>query len=88
MVTRADALYVDIWERLKLHRKCRVAVCTALQRRIIHAVVNKKYYDLAYKLQLAESKQFAKIVYVTTKNEIHFTLLIHNRVNQLTEDDI
>lgn len=73
-MTAKPPMYNDIWEQLKRNKTVRVAVHSALHRRIIHAVINKKYYDTGYKFRLAEQSKIGKITYKCSSNLITFTL--------------
>lgn len=89
MATKRDnPLYDDIWSHIKKHGKCKIAAHPALHKRIIHAVINKKYYDLSNKLELAESKRFTKLVYTRTTNQIIFNLITYHEWNMLTTEDL
>ena len=81
-------MYDDIWEKLKLHKKCSVAAHPAFQRRIIHAVINKKYYDEGYKLQLLEKHMTCKLSYIKTSSKIVFTLTMHIKYANLTTEEL
>lgn len=80
--------YDDIWNYLKTHHKCKVAAHPALHRRIIHAVINKKYYDLTEKLANLEAKKYTKLMYTREKNQIIFKLVTYHNFNTLTDKDI
>jgi hypothetical protein len=82
------AKYLDIWEALKKHKICVVAVNPALHERIIHAVINKKYYDEGYKLVLLEKGKRSKLTYKCTKTQIHFTLTESVNFRNLTVEEI
>ena len=89
MATKRDIpLYDDIWNRIKLTGKCKIAAHPALHSRIIHAVINKKYYDLNNKLELAEAKKYTKLVYVISVNQIVFHLNTYHLFGLITHDDI
>ena len=81
-------LYTDIWEALKRTGKCNIAAHPALHSRIIHAVINKKYYDAVYKFQLAESKKTSKLLYTKTKTQIKFILTERTDLTSITDEDI
>lgn len=72
--TYSSPLYNDIWDILKSKGKCKVAAHPALHSRIIHAVVNKKYYDTGYKFELSEKLEHAILYYTKGKNHIEFRL--------------
>lgn len=81
-------LYNDIWDSLKRTGKCNIAAHPALHKRIIHAVINKKYYDSVYKFQLAESKKTSKLSYTRTKSQVKFVLTERLDLPSLTTEDI
>lgn len=88
---KPKSMYVDIWNRLKLHGTCRVAAHHALHKRIVHAVVNKKYYDTAHKMLLEEKSTYCKLLYKKTTNTIEFRLVYHidkNYLETLTAEDL
>ena len=74
MPAKKDPLYNDIWEILKKRGKCKVAAHRALHKRIIHAVINKKYYDSVFKLELGLKHTEAKMYYDCDANSITFIL--------------
>lgn len=82
------ALYDDIWKQLKLNGKCKIAARNDLHRRIIHAVINKKYYDNGFKLLLLEEKRTAKLQYKRSVNCIEFTLQYYTNLNSIDTGDI
>jgi hypothetical protein len=89
MATKRDSpLYDDIWEHIKKHHKCKVAAHPALHKRIVHAVINKKYYDLTNKFELLESKKHTKLLYVCELNQITFKLQVYDDFKRLTSGDI
>ena len=81
-------LYDDIWLALKQKGTCKVAVHPALQARVIHAVINKKYYDATYKFELAERNKRSKITYKKTTTGISFTLTEYLNFSSLNHGDI
>ena len=80
----SEALYLDIWKALKANRKCKVACHYALHARVIHAVINKKYYDDAFKLEQAEANLWSKLTYICGSSHIDFKLTMHH-VNGIKE---
>lgn len=88
MANNSEPLYSDIWEALKKRGTCKVAVHPALQDRVIHAVINKKYYDSMYKFSLAERNRRSKITYTKAKNQVVFTLTEYVKFSSLTSGDI
>lgn len=84
-MSSSESLYVDIWNILKEKGKCKVAANPALHKRIIHAVINKKYYDLGFKLLLIESHKGCKIRYVRGTNFISFELTYYYDFKAITE---
>lgn len=87
-MTKPTPKYTDIWEHIKLKGKCKVAAHPALHARIVHAVINKKYYDEAYKLQLIESRRKCKLLYSKATSSITFTLVYYDDLNNLSIGDI
>lgn len=83
-----EALYNDIWEQLKAKGTCKIAAHPALHARIIHAVINKKYYDAVYKFELAEKNKKSKITYSKSANQIKFSLTVTLNFKSLTTGDI
>lgn len=83
-----ETLYTDIWNMLKAKGTCKVAAHPALHARIIHAVINKKYYDAVYKFELAERKRRSKISYKKSASQLQLTLTEHVCIKLLTEGDI
>lgn len=81
-------LYNDIWTVLKQRGECKVAARPDLHKRIIHAVINKKYYDTGYKFLLAEEKKTAKLFYTRTNTCIEFKLVTYVNLRKLNDGDI
>jgi hypothetical protein len=71
--------YEDIWTMLKSKHVCKIAAHSSLHKRIIKGVINKKYYDDGYKLQLAENSLQAKLYYKISHSQIVFTLRVINK---------
>ena len=69
-----NRLYLDIWNTLKARGSCRIACHSSLHRRVIHAVINMKYYDVANKFQLNEIGRKSRLSYKCTKTSIEFSL--------------
>jgi hypothetical protein len=85
---RSEPLYSDIWNHIKVKGTCKIAANAVLHARIIHAVINKKYYDSAYKLEMAENKKISKLFYKKEINCISFRLEIRNDLKNYTTEDI
>jgi hypothetical protein len=81
-------MYDDIWSKLKAKGTCSVAAHPVFQRRVIHAVINKKYYDEGFKLMLLEKHQTCKLSYVRTASKIVFTLTTHIHYATLTHEEL
>lgn len=80
---KTNPLYSDIWNVLKTKGKCKVAAHPALHRRIIHAVVNKKYYDTAFKFEMTERMTRVIMVYTLGHNYICFELKKHPHLQSM-----
>lgn len=88
MATSSEPLYNDIWKHIKAKHGCKIAAHPALHKRIIHAVINKKYYDFSYKMDLQEKKKSSKLTYIRTASQIIFKLTIYTQLGDITEGDI
>lgn len=87
-MAQPTTLYNDIWLALKQRGTCKVAVHPALQDRVIHAVINKKYYDAPYKFELAERSKRSKLSYRKSKSAIEFTLKETTNLKSISIGDI
>lgn len=81
---KANPMYTDIWNILKTKGKCKVAAHSAMHRRIIHAVVNKKYYDAVYKFEMSERMTRVILVYSTGHSHILFQLREYPHLQNLS----
>ena len=86
--TRSEPLYNNIWDHIKKNGKCKIAAHPAFHSRIVHAVVNKKYYDDGYRLHLTETNTYSKLVYVKGTNFIMFSLVVYDNFRNLKAGDI
>lgn len=86
--THAPKQYIPIWDALKSKGVCRVACNAGAQRRLIHGIVNVKYYDLAYKLELSSKGKKARLSYTRTSGTVEFHITLSICSKSLTISDI
>lgn len=67
--------YTPIWEAIKKHGRCKVAIIPAKREEIIRGVINKKDRDPAFKLELAEQNRRTFLRIKRETKFVTFTLI-------------
>jgi hypothetical protein len=66
--------YSPIWNKLKQTGTCAISVPAPLHKRVIKAVIQEKYRDLAFRFHMSENNRTAKLWYEITGARITFRL--------------
>lgn len=80
--------YDSIWENLKLHNTCKVAIPTGVQKRVIKGVIHSKDHDAIRKLEMNSIRKKEKITYVTDGPMVTFTLTQYDNLREITLGDL
>lgn len=67
-----------IWEHLKKHGHCKIAIDPAQRESIIKGVINKKDRDPVFKLEIAEKNQRASLRIRRDVRFVTFTLVLRD----------
>ena len=80
--------YEPIWNKLKKTKQARIKAEVCRHATIKKAVIKEKDNDLAYKLELTETKMAAKLEITSEGKILTFKLVVRRPLKHLTPDDL